>query len=235
MASSSRWLVGSSSSRQAGRVVITVAIASRVRCPPDSVPTSRAGSRAPSPSSWAATSARRSASQASWSTACSRAAAYAAWPASSSEVAGQLLDAPARPRAAASASPRAPRRWCGRRGTAAPGRAAPGRSAPRACRRRGPSRAVGLRRPAAGSTCRCRSPRPGRSAAPAGRPGRRRPARCGHGTRRRGREGRRAGARDDRHAAVLTKKRDSPGAEKSGWPRARVGSGRDPHDASTLR
>ena len=33
--SSSRWLVGSSSSRQAGRVVITVASASRVRCPPD--------------------------------------------------------------------------------------------------------------------------------------------------------------------------------------------------------
>ncbi len=42
MASSSRWLVGSSSSRHCGRVVITVASASRVRCPPESVPTARA-------------------------------------------------------------------------------------------------------------------------------------------------------------------------------------------------
>ena len=49
IASSSRWLVGSSSSRQAGRVVIRVASASRVRCPPERVPTLRVGSSPPRP------------------------------------------------------------------------------------------------------------------------------------------------------------------------------------------
>ena len=43
IASSSRWLVGSSSSRQVGRVVMIVASASRVRWPPDSVPTPPVG------------------------------------------------------------------------------------------------------------------------------------------------------------------------------------------------
>ena len=46
IASSSRWLVGSSSSRQDGRVVMIVASASRVRWPPDRVPTGRSRSSA---------------------------------------------------------------------------------------------------------------------------------------------------------------------------------------------
>ena len=80
---SSRWLVGSSRRRQDGRVVITVARASRVRCPPDRVPIRRSASSPPSPSRSADSAARRSASQAPCATARSRAAAYAVWPTSS--------------------------------------------------------------------------------------------------------------------------------------------------------
>ena len=119
----------------------------------------------------AATSARRSASQASWATAPrARSVRRRARPRSCRSPASRSTRR--RRRAAGAASPRGPRRWCGRRGTAAPGRAAPGRPAPRRCPPRGRTPAVGARPPSAASTCRCRSRRPGRSGAPAGRRGR---------------------------------------------------------------
>ncbi len=72
--------MGSSSSRHVGRVVMIVARASRVRWPPDRVPTVRSGSRWSSPSRAAATEARRSASHASWTSASSSACSYASSP-----------------------------------------------------------------------------------------------------------------------------------------------------------
>ena len=92
IASSSRWLVGSSSSRQDGRVVMIVASASRVRWPPERVPTTRSAPRSASPSRAAATSARRSASQASCATAASSARPYAASPSGVPTRAGEPLD-----------------------------------------------------------------------------------------------------------------------------------------------
>ena len=76
IASSSRWLVGSSRITHSGCRATSAASASRVRSPPESSSTSRAGSIAARPRWCAARSARRSASHAPWYVAQASASAY---------------------------------------------------------------------------------------------------------------------------------------------------------------
>ena len=124
--SSSRWLVGSSSSRQDGRVVMIVASASRVRWPPERVPTTgrargRRARAAPPPPRHAGRRPRRRARpppRARVRTPCRRPGAHQG---------ARAARRRRRPSAAAPGSSRAPRRRWRCRGTAAPGRAARGR------------------------------------------------------------------------------------------------------------
>ena len=113
---------------RAGRVGQSRRSASRVRCPPDSVPDRALGVERAEPEP--VRRPPRRGGRRPRRRGRRRARGPRRTPPGRPRRGGRRrssLDAAARPRAAAAASPRAPRRWCGRRGTAAPGRAAPGR------------------------------------------------------------------------------------------------------------